>query len=480
MIDSTRQQVCEGYQKMRESNLKFSDVLRFASKLKESKGLSPELTRTEFKALREEYEKETGKVLRRIPVNADRRPATTRKAEGMFAAEREAVRARYAKLRRRANAMQEDSAKVSEFRAALRKLSELKRADGLSGKLTSEEIREVRRQLNELNTLRPETIKAYREAKIAEGLSPVISSKERTLLLEEQKKADIASFKEKECKCEDKDCKKAKAEEKKEKKEESKAFDRQAAIKKIREAREHAYSAKRHLAEGDMAAAQNDVQAADTAIQSVDAADGQIPQNIIDSIANVKASIEDLAAQAGIESNGADLGANPEANVPAVNGQPAEAEAAPEAPAPIQESKPADDAKLEEVKARISAREQTLSKIKESAAADYGKNVLADIGQKEPEALANPERPVDKKNDDSTLDMPTKSELEDGSAKDAIKWPTEKAKGLPTTLYEGKEDTESKPLHESEAEKYVDKKLQEAKEAEDWNWSKILSAGLLG
>lgn len=133
---------------------------------------------------------------------------------------------------------------------------------------------------------------------------------------------------------------------------------------KLSEAKKHIHEARLHMIEGDAmdgaASVQNagaDVNAAQTMANSVTAGDPNatpLPQNIVDEISQIKASIDSLATEAGIESP-VDLGANPDAGVPAVTGaSDPNAVAAPAAPvdpnavapqAPIAESTVVDNAK---------------------------------------------------------------------------------------------------------------------------------------
>jgi len=413
------------------NSVKFSDVLREASRVKKANGEDPRITAKEFKALREEYKKVLGKTSEKLNESKDEDPVFTKACE---------------------------------------KLSEKKVEKGLPARLTESEKSAIRAEIDAFNTLQPNVIKAFREAKLAKGLSPVISENERKVLLEEQQKAYLNEN--------------AKPAENKEPLKEEKT-DHKAAI---REARVNIYKAKKALREGDLNAAADATQAADASLNAVDAAQEAVPQNIADTVAELGAVVDDLKAQCGVQDT-PDMGANPEANLPPVTGAPADnapaadpnAAPAPAAPAaPIQEStEPKGASKLEEIKARLAQREAALAKIKESVAQDFGKNALADIGTKLPEAMIDDPKKVDKKDSPDTMTLPTQKELAAGTAKDVVRWPTEKTKGLPTTLTESKEEPAEEKLEESLAEQFVTKKLQENEDSKNWNWSKILASGIL-
>lgn len=236
-------------------------------------------------------------------------------------------------------------------------------------------------------------------------------------------------------------------------KEEKKPVD---IMSKVREARVAIYNAKKHLKEGDMAAATADTQTAGAAVDAagaaVDATQGQVPQNIVDSVSAVKASVDDLATQCGIQP-ATDLGADPNAAVPAVNGA-----GDPNAtPAPMMEG-----TDIKEIRDRLAVREAQIKAIKEGKAAvdPTMANPLADIGGQN---TASTNRYVDHKNNESTLPEPSVSSLVNGTEKGAIKWPTTKL---------------SVKESESLADKVVDKHLKES--SEKMSFADILKSGVLG
>ena len=230
-------------------------------------------------------------------------------------------------------------------------------------------------------------------------------------------------------------------------------------MKHVREARTLSYKARKALREGDMAGAQAATQdamgAVDAAGAAVDATQGQVPQNVVDSVSAVKASVDDLATQCGIQP-ATDLNADPNAAVPATN-DPNAADPNATAAAPMMES-----STIDSIKARLAERQAALKAIKEGKAAIDSTiaNPLADIGGQN--TIAS-ERNVDHKNNESTLVEPSVASLVNGTEKGAIKWPTEKLSV--------KENT-------SLADKIVEKKLKES--AESLNFADILASGVLG
>ena len=221
-------------------------------------------------------------------------------------------------------------------------------------------------------------------------------------------------------------------------------------MKHVREARTLSYKARKALREGDMMGAQAATQGAvDATNAAIDATQGQVPQNIVDSVSAVKASVDDLATQCGIQPT-TDLNADPNAAVPATND--------PNAAAPMMEG-----TSIASIKARLAERQAALKAIKEGkgAAVDTTMaNPLADIGGHNTNSS---ERFVNHKNNESTLNGPSINSLVNGTEKGAIKWPT--------TKLSVKENT-------SLADAVVEKKLKE--NAENLDFATILSSGVLG
>lgn len=232
-------------------------------------------------------------------------------------------------------------------------------------------------------------------------------------------------------------------------------------MKHVREARLASYKAKMALKEGDMAMAQDSAtQAVDSTNEAMDvmadATQGQVPQNVVDSVSSVKAAVDDLATQCGIEPT-TDPNADPNANIPAVNDPNA---ADPNATAePMLENNKVDTKAIRE---RLAAREKALKSIKEGKGGvdPTIANPLANIGGKLPDASP---RFVDKKDSESQLPTPTLASLQNGTEKGATRWPTQKL-----NLKE----------NESLAEQVVSKHLKES--SENMDFADILMSGVLG
>lgn len=228
----------------------------------------------------------------------------------------------------------------------------------------------------------------------------------------------------------------------------------------MREARKAIYRAKKALREGDMAMAQDATMDAADAMPPADgvadaAAQGAVPQNIVDAVSAIQASVNDLATQCGIEPP-VDPAADPNAGVPAVDGvaDPNAAAGAPAGADPMMEAKD-----LKDVKNRLKEREERINSVK---AMNTVQNPLADIGD-----TVNPEmyaaRKVNKTDSPDTVPTPSTQSLISGTEKGATKWPTEKLN-----------------VRESSADAYLERRIQESKDAEDFSWAKILQSGILG
>lgn len=230
---------------------------------------------------------------------------------------------------------------------------------------------------------------------------------------------------------------------------EEKEFDVETIKGKLREARRFAFKAKMALKENDMLAAADNTQAAGDAINAADAAiapaaEGAVPQNIVDAVSNIKTSVDQLAIQCGIESP-VDFGGDPNAGVPAVDGTMQDPNAGQAAPAqePVQES-------LDKAKARLAKREAVLAKVKESDGQDA---ITAAIN-----AMTNPQEfhDIDKKDSEELVKPTTAKSKEAGNT-----WPTVKGS-----------------YKESVTEKMIDEKL--AEKENNWDWNRILREGVLG
>lgn len=342
------------------------------------------------------------------------------------------------------------------LKESLHRYSAYKEAVTGKGELTENEVTAVRKawkegKFEEAKNNMPsfkEMVEAFRNFKLKETGSKEITLDEYTALKENFDKG-VGAPATKPMK-EGKEAPKA---------EENKTADTDI-MKHVREARTLSYKARKALREGDMAGAQAATQdamgAVDAAGAAVDATQGQVPQNIVDSVSAVKASVDDLATQCGIQP-ATDLNADPNAAVPATN-DPNAADPNATAGAPMMEN-----TSIDSIKARLAERQAALKAIKEGrgAAVDTTMaNPLADIGGQNTNAS---ERFVDHKNNESTLPEPSVASLVNGTEKGAIKWPT--------TKLSVKENT-------SLADEVVEKKLKES--TENMDFASILASGVLG
>ena len=234
--------------------------------------------------------------------------------------------------------------------------------------------------------------------------------------------------------------------------EEGKKINKGAVIASIREARKQVFNAKRLLKENDLMGAADATQAAGDAINSADAAiapaaEGAVPQNVVDAVSAIKTSVDDLATQCGIESP-VDTGADPNAGVPAVDGsmQDPNAGAAGAAAAPVMESK-----RLDAAKARLAKREAMLKKVQEGT---DGQDAITQAIA----AMTNPQEfhDIDKKDSEELVKPTTKK-----SPEAANTWPTVKGS-----------------YKESVTEKMISDRI--AEQADSWNFARILKEGILG
>ena len=226
-----------------------------------------------------------------------------------------------------------------------------------------------------------------------------------------------------------------------------------AIISSIREARKNVFKAKRLLKENDMMGAADATQAAGDAVNAADAAmadpaaQGAVPQNIVDAVSAIKTSVDDLATQCGITSP-VDAGADPNAGVPAVDGamQDPNAGAADPNAAPVMEG-----SKLSAAKARLAKREAMLKSVKEGT--DGQDAITATIN-----AMINPQEfhNIDKKDSEELVKPTTQKSKEAGNT-----WPTVKG-----------------TYKESVTEKMISDRIEESQNA--WDFNRILREGILG
>ena len=353
------------------------------------------------------------------------------------------------------------------FTEAVKQYSEEKKARGLSSVVTGKELARIRKlykegkfneedehnneekkeEMNEAQRAQyNKTLEEFRAYKESKGLGRGVSTKqkrmiERTILcgtltspvsLDENEKTIIAGPSTKV--------------------EEGKKINKGAVIASIREARKQVFNAKRLLKENDLMGATDATQAAGDAINSADAAiapaaEGAVPQNVVDAVSAIKTSVDDLATQCGIESP-VDTGADPNAGVPAVDGsmQDPNAGAAGAAAAPVMESK-----RLDAAKARLAKREAMLKKVQEGT---DGQDAITQAIA----AMTNPQEfhDIDKKDSEELVKPTTKK-----SPEAANTWPTVKGS-----------------YKESVTEKMISDRIAENENT--WSFSRILKEGILG
>ena len=354
------------------------------------------------------------------------------------------------------------------FTEAVKQYSEEKKARGMSSVVTGKELAKIRQlykegkfneeaepnnkekkeEMNEAQRAQyNKTLEEFRAYKESKGLGRGVSTKqkrmiERTILcgtltspvsLDENEKTIIAgpSTKIKE----------------------GKKINKGAVIASIREARKQVFNAKRLLKENDLMGAADATQAAGDAINSADAAiapaaEGAVPQNVVDAVSAIKTSVDDLATQCGIESP-VDTGADPNAGVPAVDGSmqdPNAGAAAGAGAAPVMESN-----RLSAAKARLAKREAMLKKVQEGA---DGQDAITQAIA----AMTNPQEfhDIDKKDSEELVKPTTKK-----SPEAANTWPTVKGS-----------------YKESVTEKMISDRIAENENA--WDFNRILREGILG
>lgn len=349
------------------------------------------------------------------------------------------------------------------FTEAVKQYSEEKKARGLSSVVTTKELAKIRQlykegkfnenaepenkeekkeEMNESQrAMYEKTLKEFRDYKESKGLGRGVSTKqkrmiERTILcgtltapiaLDENEKTIIAGPS-------------TKVEE---------GLDKKAIVGSIREARKQLFNAKRLLKENDLMGAADATQAAGDAINAADAAiapaaEGAVPQNVVDAVAAIKTSVDSLATQCGIESP-VDTAADPNAGIPAVDGTMQDPNAG-AAAAPVMEN-----TKLNAAKARLAKREAMLKKVKEGT---DGQDAITQAIN----AMTNPQEfhDIDKKDSEELVKPTTKK-----SPEAANTWPTVKGS-----------------YKESKTEQMISERI--AEQEDSWNFSRILKEGILG
>lgn len=248
---------------------------------------------------------------------------------------------------------------------------------------------------------------------------------------------------------------------------------------KLSEAKKSVREARKHMIEGDVMDAAAATQDAGVAVNAADGVAGQvqagdanvpatpIPQNIIDEIAQIKSSVDALATEAGIQSP-IDLGATPQAGIPATTGvadpNAMPAEQVPVDPNAVPQQMPESE-NIATIKSRLAEREEKL---------DEGKYVL----DAEAKAIADnpnlsaPKSEVDKTVSDDLVKVPSTKELLSGTKKGPVAagkvWPTEKIT-----------DPDEKKLGNIEENADSENAKRVAESLDDngaFNWEKFLSA----
>lgn len=374
------------------------------------------------------------------------------------------------------------------FTEAVKQYSEEKKARGMSSVVTGKELAKIRQLYKEgkfNEEAEPEkkedkkeemteaqkaeynkTLEEFRVYKESKGLGRGVSTKqkkmiERTILcgtmtapvsLDENEKTIIAGPSTKV-----EEGKETKAETKAETKvQENKELDKKAIVASIREARKQVFNAKRLLQENDLMGAADATQAAGDAINSADAAiapaaEGAVPQNIVDAVSAIKTSVDDLATQCGIESP-VDTAADPNAGVPAVDGTMQDPNAGAVDPnAAAGAGAVMESTKLDAAKARLAKREAMLKKVQEGT---DGQDAITQAIA----AMTNPQEfhDIDKKDSEELVKPTTKK-----SPEAANTWPTVKG-----------------TYKESVTEKMISDRIAESENA--WDFNRILREGILG
>ncbi len=356
-----------------------------------------------------------------------------------------------------------------KFTEAVRQYSEEKKARGLSSVVTGKELDRIRKLYKEgkfdeekcpecgkdsceckdekmteaQKALYEKTIAELRDYKESKGLGRGLSTKqkkmvERTILCGTLTKPTALDENEKTIIAGPSTMKEEKAN----------------VIASIREARKNVFKAKRLLKENDMMGAADATQAAGDAVNAADAAmtdpaaQGAVPQNIVDAISAIKTSVDDLATQCGITSP-VDAGADPNAGIPAVDGAMQDPNAGVDpnaAAAPVMEG-----SKLSAAKARLAKREAMLKSVKEDA---DGQDVITSTIN----AIINPQEfhNIDKKDSEELVKPTTQKSKEAGNT-----WPTVKGS-----------------YKESVTEKMISDRIEESQNA--WDFNRILREGILG
>lgn len=401
--------------------IRFSEAVRQYSEEKKARGLSSVVNSKELAKIRKLYKEGAFDRPSRKPVRENRNVLANKLDRESY---REAKQNMYDKL-------------LAEFR-------DYKESKGLGRGVTKEQKEKI---LKEAARRVLGNRQAYREQTILMGTSS------KPQYLKDKAHTVYAGPKMKE-ECDEKECD---GEEKEDLKESKVLGDKNKILASIREARRNVFKAKVALKENDMLGAVDATQAAGDAINAaggaVDAAaEGAVPQNIVDSVTNVKTAVDQLATQCGIESP-VDFGGDPNAGVPAVDGTMQDPNAAGAAAQPVMEGN-----SIDARKARLAKREALLKKMGEGAAVPAnGQDAIV----QEINAMTNPQEfhDIDKKDSPELVKPTTAKSKEAGNT-----WPTVKG------TYK---ESEEEPM----TEKMIDARIKENEE--NWSFDKILKEGIL-
>lgn len=432
---------------------KFSEFLSDYKAWKKSNHKNSKLTRDEVKGIREAYSKMNSKSLKESKKDLTFAEEIAKYAKfkeqktgnkNVTYTERKAIHEAYMARKNGKTEMKESTKEqksIKGFSECVTSFREWKKANKGTSRLSEQEKRVLKERYFG---------KAKKEEKPVE-------SKKSAIVESKNSKFDeaIASFKEwKKANCNTEEITES------EKNEVIKGVMIDGIKTKLSEAKKSLRTARKHLIEGDVMDAATATQdagaayagAADMANQ-VQAGDGVIPpapvpQEVIDEVAQIKASIDSLATELGINSP-VDLNANVEAGIPAVTGasdpnavgEPQQGVVDPNAQAPLPES-------ISTIKSRLAEREAKLNS---------GKNFVNPIeaAVNDNKNLQEPAVGVDKENTESQLKEPSAKELAKGTDKDVERWPNEEIKEPKDTEVRVKES-----LDENGA----------------FNWEKFLSA----
>lgn len=265
--------------------------------------------------------------------------------------------------------------------------------------------------------------------------------------------------------------------------EKSKIVENKVTVKgvfdKLNESKKCVALAKKRLSEGDVMGAADATMAAGAAVTGAEGdanamatPTAPVPQEVVDQISQVKTAVDALAAQAGIASP-VDMGADPNAGVPAVTGAPADPNAAAAAPAaPVMESR------IEASKARIAEGkdEQAKPAIEIPSEKELVKGTATGASKEAEPADTWPTKPLN--------EVPVGKKL--GNVEESTEPATEENKEPIKESEEFTPDTEDKPAEKVEestetAEKPAQGLAEQRLEAElakrNFKWGDFLKSG---